>query len=229
MPNIYPVIHLRQSPLEHTLNEVAIAQRAGAQGVFLISHTGEDDFVVQRADSVKRAVAGFKVGINLLSTDNITALRLAIDCNADMLWVDAPGLTSQEITPEARIFADAALYKPSLVVFGSVAFKYQAVDTNPPLAAQNALALGFRPTTSGTGTGSAPTVEKIAAMSTAVKGKLAVASGMTPENVGLFAPYLSDILVATGVGKNEYEIDEGKLTQLVQNATAAVAETPGVL
>ena len=223
MPNIYPVIHLRQSPLEHTLNEVAIAQRAGARGVFLISHTGDDDLVVQRADSVKRAVSGFKVGINLLSTDNITALRLAIECNADMLWIDAPGVTSQGITPEARIFADAALYKPSLEIFASVAFKYQPVDNDPPAAAKKALAMGFKPTTSGVGTGSAPTVEKIASMSAVVKGKLAVASGMTPDNVAAFAPYLSDILVATGVGKNEYEIDEMQLSQLVQNSQAATA------
>ena len=38
---------------------------------------------------------------------------------------------------------------------------------------------------------------------------------MTPENVASYAPYLSHILVATGVALDEHSIDVEKLTQLI--------------
>lgn len=77
------------------------------------------------------------------------------------------------------------------------------------------MTLGFKPTTSGTATGSAPALEKIIAMVQATDGPLAVASGTTPENVRPYCHYLSDILVATGVSLNEHEPDESKLELLI--------------
>ena len=41
---------------------------------------------------------------------------------------------------------------------------------------------------------------------------------MTPENIADFEPYLSDVLVATGVSLDEYRIDEDRLRMLVQRA-----------
>ena len=103
-------------------------------------------------------------------------------------------------------------------VFASVAFKYQAEDPNPSLAAQLAQSAGFIPTTSGAGTGKAPTVEKIASMYEATGGLLAVASGMTPENIAQFKPYLSHVLVSTGISKDEYHFDLDKLENFIKFA-----------
>lgn len=221
-PHIYPVIHLGSFDIEHTLEQVKLAQACGADGVFLISHTGQDRQVVHRANVVKTHFApNFKVGINLLSTGNQEAFVWAVDCQADMLWVDAPGVTSNGISDHGRQLKQTTGLKPSIEVFASVAFKYQPIDLDPPRAAQLALEMGFTPTTSGTGTGSAPTVEKIQSMSAATGGKLAVASGMTPDNVALYAPYLKDILVSTGISKNEHELDAARLRQFVNNARVA--------
>ena len=90
---------------------------------------------------------------------------------------------------------------------------------------RNALAAGFIPTTSGSGTGSAPDLEKIVAMSRATGGVLAIASGMTPWNVAQYAPYLSHILVATGIALDEHRIDADKLCLLIANARVAAAAT----
>jgi len=75
------------------------------------------------------------------------------------------------------------------------------------------LLAGFIPTTSGSATGKAPQLAKIISMSQ--HGVLAVASGMTPDNVSDYAPYLSHILVSTGISLDEYRIDPDKLKRLI--------------
>ena len=47
------------------------------------------------------------------------------------------------------------------------------------------------------------------------KGELAIASGMTPENVRHYAPHLSYILVASGVSLDAYCIDQVRLKMLI--------------
>lgn len=83
----------------------------------------------------------------------------------------------------------------------------------PARAAAQARAVGFIPTTSGDATGHAPTISKIEAMGEG--GALAIASGMTPENVNGYAPALSHILVATSVSRSEHHIDPAKLKALI--------------
>ena len=72
-----------------------------------------------------------------------------------------------------------------------------------------------------TSTGHAPDPQKIFAMGEG--GALAIASGMTPENVATYAPALTHILVATGVSRTEHHIDPAKLSALIgqlrQNVT----------
>jgi predicted TIM-barrel enzyme len=72
-------------------------------------------------------------------------------------------------------------------------------------------------TTSGMATGSAPAVEKIRSMREAIgKHPLAIASGMTPENVSQFMPYADAFLVATGISKSSYELDPAKVAAFVK-------------
>jgi predicted TIM-barrel enzyme len=66
-------------------------------------------------------------------------------------------------------------------------------------------------------------VEKIRTIREAIPSDkpLAIASGITPENVRDFLPYIDYVLVATGVSKNYHELDRDKLQRLV----AACKET----
>ena len=218
---IYPVIHYidRATAIE----QAEVARKAGADGVFLISHRGNDEEVVRAAAIAKRKCSSFSVGINLLSSSNELAVIAALDNGLDMVWADHMGISSTGCTTEARRLSDFARRHPKIQLFASVAFKYRPHEADPVLAAKNALDAGFIPTTSGAATGQAPTLDKIASMSVGVKGQLAMASGITPGNVSDYAPYLSYGLVATGIAINEHRIDSGKLRVLLENARYTTA------
>lgn len=209
----YPVIHFLNCQL--ALNEVGVARDAGADGVFLISHHGDDDALLDVARDARDAYPGFPIGINLLSRPAEDAVRAAVAHGLPMVWADDMGVSSAGLSEEGvRLSALARTY-PGLMLFASVAFKYQAPEPQPEEAARQALAAGFLPTTSGAGTGQAPEVSKVASMSAAAGGLLAVASGMTPENIATFAPHLSHCLVATGIGLDEHRIDFEKLVRFI--------------
>lgn len=218
---VFPVIHYLNHDL--ALQQVDLARICGADGVFLISHHGNDDELVQVAAEAKGLYPDFKIGINLLSEGALDACTKAADANLDMVWADDMGVDSNGGNAMADSLSRFAREFPPIQLFASVAFKYRPDESNPPLAAKNAKQLGFVPTTSGSATGSAPEVQKIIDMYLATGGQLAIASGMSPENVADFAPYLSHILVATGVGLNEHRIDPQRLNQLIVSSKTTPA------
>lgn len=214
---IYPVIHFLNREL--ALKQAMLAQQNGADGIFLISHLGDNEELCRVAWEAKQMLPTFEVGINLLSWSPRRAAEYALLDGLDMVWADDMGVNSQGLTSvEGGWLSAFAGQHPHIKLFASVAFKYQPHEPDPALAARNAQAAGFIPTTSGSGTGSAPAVTKIAEMSAAVDGNLAVASGMTPENVAAYAPNLRYILVATGISIDDHRMDADKLRQLIAAA-----------
>lgn len=212
---IYPVIHHLSGQL--SLEQVAVALDCGADGAFLISHHGDDDELVAVAAQAKKKHPQFRIGINLLSRRPIEACGHAVSCGLDMVWADDMGVDSSGGSAMAESLSDFARNHRAIDLFASVAFKYRPIDPDPPLAAKMAHQMGFIPTTSGAATGSAPEVQKIVGMSAATGGVLAIASGMTPENVQDYAPHLSHILVSTGVSLDEHCIDPQRLKTLIAN------------
>lgn len=55
-------------------------------------------------------------------------------------------------------------------------------------------------------------------MASVSAGTLAVASGMTPENIAEYTRYLGAVLVATGVSVDDYRLDPAKLDAFVVTA-----------
>lgn len=212
-PNVFPVIHYLDDVT--SLDQADMVAECDAQGLFLISHHGQDAEIAALATTIKQRHPQLKVGLNFLNLGVLEAARACELCGLDMVWGDNCGVSSEGFNAVAQKLSRIAVHKNGLRVFASVAFKYQAHEPDPAKAALKAQSLGFIPTTSGSGTGSAPTVDKIKAMSEATNGQLAIASGMDPENIHLFAPYLSDILVATGVSVDEYRFDYEKLRRFV--------------
>lgn len=227
MAKILPVVHLLDA--EHARAQAELALDCGADGVFLISHHGEDKQVLQLAGQLRHRWTGRHtcvgepawVGVNLLNTSPLAAHEFASQLLLDGVWLDAPGVNSHGPAKQAIKLKDQLATRPTLAVFGSVAFKFQPEESNPPEAARQAQALGMIPTTSGAGTGIPPTVEKIRTMSEATGATLAIASGMTPENVRTYAPLVSHILVATGISRDEHTFDSAKLVRFVREARAA--------
>lgn len=203
--NVYPVIdHIDATT---TLDQASLAFEAGADGVFLISHNNADNEIIELAKQVKINHKTKKIGLNLLNTDILLAAQIVLDSGIDMLWGDRCGVSSIGLNDTGIRLSQFAKMNPEIQVFASVAFKYQETEPNPELAALIALSANFMPTTSGAATGKAPDTLKIKTMSFSTSGVLAIASGMTVDNIKQFSPFVSDILVATGVSTDEYHFD----------------------
>jgi predicted TIM-barrel enzyme len=218
MSLVYPVIHQLTPAL--SLTEADVAFEAGADGIFLISHTGDNLALLPVARQIKHAYPDKKVGINLLGHDQHDTIQLAMEYFIDMVWFDYCGVTSSGLNAAAMELYGWKQEHHDLDfdIFASIAFKYQAPEEYPAQAAYVAASADFIPTTSGAATGRAPEFEKILSMSNATNGLLAVASGMTVDNVSEFAPYLTHILVSTGVSSDFHHLDKQLLTEFIKRA-----------
>ncbi len=75
-------------------------------------------------------------------------------------------------------------------------------------------------TTSGAGTGSAPSADKIETLVDAAPGiPIAIASGITPENVRQIAGRAHAVLVATGISHDFEHLDPNRVRALVAAAS----------
>lgn len=211
---ILPVIHYLDDDL--SLINARTAFDAGCQGVFLISHRGNDAVIPAIASKIKRIWPEKLVGINMLYTSSLLSLDTSIEHGLDATWDDAPGVSSDHVSAEALEIRDILEKHHEHQYFGSVAFKYQRPEKNPGEAARRAFGLGMIPTTSGEATGVPPSVEKISSMRCA---KLAIASGITPENVSDYKGLATHILVSTGItGAIEDVFCGNKIKQLISNS-----------
>lgn len=213
---IIPVIHHIRDEL--TLQNADICSKAGAYGVFLISMTGDNENIPKLSQTIKSKYPHLKVGFNLLGYTAIETLNLAITLNLDMTWSDNAIVNSKKMAIEALEIKEILAGKNHMF-FNSVAFKYQQEEKNPGLAAKNSMMLNFIPTTSGEATGVAANLEKIITMKQELgEYPLAIASGLTPDNIEQYIPYIEYGLVATGISKSFHELDE-HLTQLIIKKT----------
>ena len=218
--HVLPVIHYLDDGL--ALENAAIAFEAGASGVFVISMEGEDEPVVPAARLIKDRWPDKLVGVNLLTMSSTEALECSLAAKLDATWTDRPGVSSGYIGSEAFRVAERLKAFPAHRFFGSVAFKYQAFEPQPDVAARRAVALGMIATTSGVATGIAPDLDKLTAMKQALgENSLAVASGITPENVESFLASVSWFLVATGISTDEHHLDAARCRDLIAKVCPA--------
>jgi predicted TIM-barrel enzyme len=214
MLKVYPVIHYYDDST--TIEQALIAKEAGADGVFLISHIGLDERLIPLAVRIKEELK-LKAGLNLLPFDSLHVANIVKANNLDMAWFDNCGVSSEGITHHGLDIKKFAEDNSSIEIFASIAFKYQKEEKNPVLAAKIAYESKFIPTTSGSGTGFAPEVDKIKSMFEAT-GLLAVASGMNNDNIDSFKNYLSYVLVSTGISKDDFHFDELKIKEFIKKA-----------
>jgi len=107
--------------------------------------------------------------------------------------------------------------------FGGVAFKYQREVAADALGRASVVAMSYMDVvcTSGPGTGKAADVAKVIAMREAIgpDGAIALASGVTAENVAAYLPYVDAFLVGTGIEARFGVLDRAKLADLLAAAT----------
>lgn len=214
---IYPVIHYLDMPT--TIKNVEISIECGCDGIFLIHMNGEDEYLSDACKELKHRFPNLIIGINRLSKKPSDSFFENCNCGADFTWVDNCGIRDGKVDSKGELLIDIKSNNPSHKIFGAIAFKYQKIDNFPIDSAMVALESGFIVTTSGPSTGNAPDVQKIVDFSVAVgRENLAIASGMTPDNIHLFSPYCGNFLVSTGISKSFYEFDLQLLKSLVENA-----------
>ena len=214
LPVLLVVIHAYT--WEQVERNVTIALDAGADGVFLIA--GKMDWQELSAcyKKVRVRFPDAWIGLNFLDLNPEEAFDSA-PLGVNGLWVDNAGtqpdrngvLYCQTIQP----FREE---RPDLLYFGGVAFKYQYEVADVAAAARASLTWVDVVTTSGEATGQAPDVGKIRAMKEAIdNAPLAIASGITPENVGDYLGICDCFLVATGISSSAAELDRVRVAKLV--------------
>jgi hypothetical protein len=201
----------------HAIHNAKIAMENGADGVFLIGHSMNYRSLCNIYEQVRKQFPNIWIGINFLDITGANAwnllTRVTNTCyKLNALWLDN--------LPEERFQIQKLGTFDSIEVFGGVAFKY----IDPDICGQQlkdscnkALRTVDVITTSGTKTGSAPDTEKLEEIRRNIgnETRLALASGVTEENVSLFLPTVDTFLVASSIierrkdlGNHEYFIPE---------------------
>jgi hypothetical protein len=229
MKKLYPVIHFFDKDL--SIHNAEKAWEAGCDGVFMIdtlmAKPQSFDFTInsefdETVIYLKTNYPDKRIGTNRLLPDPEEIIYRDILQQVDMGWEDNPGVHSQ-IQFNNQPFTNYVNHNlkkmwainPDYKFFGSVAFKTQIPDPDPAFVALVAREYGWIPTTSGTKTGSPPPLDKIITMKEALEeSPLAVASGMDPENIDQYLPYIDYYLVATGIASDYYNLDLGLITKM---------------
>jgi len=211
------VIHAESE--KQALRNVKIAFDEGADGVFLINHSISAIDLLCIHSIAKRQFPDFWIGLNFLDLDHWGAL-VNLPGTDTGLWVDYGGIRPMHSDPTRDAIIFSELRKKRMhtgIYFGGVAFKGQATSLDPASDAKLSAPFIDVVTTSGAGTGIAASVQKIKVMKEAIGSHpLALASGVTPNNVEEYLPYIDFVLVSTGVSDSHEETNPELLRELVR-------------
>ncbi len=226
---VYPVVHIND-PLA-AVEQSGIAFELGADGVYLIDHKSRNSNVLFQAfNEVEQEYPEKFIGVNILAYPfAASCLRVikavkerdSIDRVPNALWFD-------DVTLDmglAKLSKDDDPVISSVRLLGGVAFKYTDTYTDDPeIASQEAKRLVSYVdvvTTSGSATGSPPSIQKIAKMKAAIGNQgLAIASGISVENIADYRGIVDQVLVSTSVETEKYSgiFDPARLADLIASA-----------
>lgn len=212
---ILPVIHI-ETEAQAVVN-AAMAEKEGCDGVLLIDMRGYGhQKLFSIYDAVRSKLPNFWIGLNCLDLHPASAFT-QIPSEVNGYWADNAGIydfahTEADVIREARTKSGwKGLY------FGGVAFKYQNPVRDVESVTRVATIYMDVVTTSGPGTGLAADPEKIRKMKSAIGNfPLAIASGITHDNIGDYLGNSDCYIVSTGLlfPGNEY-FDPLKIAGLV--------------
>ena len=202
-----PVIH----PVSKAtaIQSIDTAVWAGADGVFLINQGMSSSQLLDFIPEVRRRHEELWIGVNLLESDPEDVMGLVANLPVGGIWSDNAAIDEQSDAQPAGERFRQARHKTGWkgLYFGGVAFKYQreVPASLLPDAARRASPWMDVITSSGPGTGCAATVEKARALRAgAGTHPLALASGVSPENIAGFLPYVDAYLVASEIETAKY-------------------------
>lgn len=206
MKKFFPVIHVVSE--EHTFENLEKCIEAKVDGIFLISH-GYLNYneLFELAFKIKKEYPFLWIGINLLDLEILKFFKIFdVEMNnyIDGIWFDDSKIGVDDIEAQ-RIYNERQKSSFKGLLFGGVAFKYCVQPVFLEDAVKKAIDKLDVITTSGFGTGIAATIPKIEKMHKLLneKGILAIASGITNENIDRYLPYVDYYLVSTGISDKQ--------------------------
>jgi len=221
-PVLLPVVH----PVGHreALEAVHLVNSLGLRGVFLIDQGMPENDVLALIHEIRDRHPGLWVGVNLLSRSPAEALLTALrgGSTVDGIWSDNAGIDEHGGGhPDATAFVETRRREswPGLY-FGGVSFKYQREVALEDLGQAASTARTYMDVvcTSGPGTGIAADVEKVRRLHGGLEGHaLALASGITAQNVQRYLPYVQAFLVGTGIETSFGVLDPKKIESLLRS------------
>lgn len=217
MKKFYPVIHSDSS--DQTFRNLEICVRAGVDGAFLINHEISCVTLDLIFAQCRDAYPDFFLGINYLGLSAENAMsKMNRDINA--LWADnamiKEYLVEQSQAQEVLNIREELSPPWTGQYFGGVAFKYQRPIKDLENACLRAKQYMDVICTSGNATGNPADRSKLVTMKAALGDTpLAVASGVSIDNVLDYKDCVDIFMVATGISKDFLNLDEEKVKALV--------------
>lgn len=229
MSHVRTLIVVHCESVLQAIRNASIAIDNGADGVFLINHAVSADELLRCAAAVRVGMPSAWIGLNFLDIEPREALHKLASApfRVDGLWVDSAGVCDDDDAPAREFAAALAASSWKGMYFGGVAFKYQRQPHDLVRTAERARSLMDVITTSGPGTGSAVSVEKLdAVFNGAAPACVAVASGVSVDNLHELAGRASAVLLNTSVSKSFTELDADRVARFVALARSTPALRP---
>ncbi len=223
---VLPVIHVRST--DQTLRNAGIARRAECSGIFLINHAVSFQVLLEIHQAVFREFPDWWIGVNCLDLPPSEVFQ-HLTPEVSGLWVDNAEIDERQNTQPNAELVHAARERSRWkgLYFGGVAFKYQREVADVAKASHLASRYMDVVTTSGAGTGIAVSPDKVGVMKGALGNvPVAIASGITPENVHRYLAVADCFLVATGISQSFYDFDSGRVTKLVRAVACSGSAPP---
>lgn len=217
---VLPVAHV--TSIGQALRNTQRAVAASADGVFLISHDGDDVLLNETIAEVRAQHPGLWIGANYLTDPGSTVV--VVDPGLDGIWVDDALIVegADDQTAAAGFAARLRAVAPGALLFGGVAFKYGRPVRDVAGVARCAAPIFEVVTTSGAATGEAAPLDKMRSVRAGVgTAAVGLASGATPENVADYLDLVDVFLVATGVSDTFTELNQDLLTEFVATVHSA--------
>lgn len=211
---------------EQVLRNVAIAREAGVDGVFLNNHGIPPQRLLELHADAAAAHPGWWIGVQCLGWSPDEVFERIGDEVAGV-WVDDARIRVGD--PEQReaeaVAAARASARARPLYFGGLAPRREVTDSYPDavIAARFVDVITIR--SPGDGRAVDPAVLR-AIERAAHRTPVAIASGITPENVAAYLPHADAFLVATGISRSFHELDAARVRALVDRVRAHPASRP---
>jgi hypothetical protein len=215
---LLPVIHVKN--YEQALSNCKMCFECGVDGVWLINHDCSSLDMIDIIKKIRYTYPTNWIGANFVDLyphevfNRIQKMKLQLDG----VWTDNAMINEDSNFQNAAEFVNYSKFANSWngLYFGGIAFKYRTEPKSVGKVASIAQTYVDVVTTSGNGNGHQMPLSKALEISSNVtNAPVAVASGITHQNILTYKPYVNCFMVSSCIEEDFYNFDRAKLNSLV--------------